>query len=163
MSSQQPVVSWIVRLLLLVNMDPFSLTVGALSIVGISVGTCAKILHDIRGKYKNAGLTIASMTTECVTIQTALCQIESLTEKDPELFLSRLEVRPDLKSALDTAITGCTTTFAVLEDELHKLADESTRKGKIQYLWNENTMRELLSQIRSQYSAISFLMMAIQR
>ena len=143
-------------------MDPFSLTVGALSIVGVSVGTCAKLLHDIRSKYKNAGLTIASMTTECVTIQAALCQIESLTEKDPKLYISRLEVRPDLKSALDTAITGCTTTFAVLEDELGKLADKST-KGKVQYLWNETTMRELLSQIRSQYSAINFLMMAIQR
>lgn len=143
-------------------MDPFSLTVGALSIVGVSVGTCAKLLRDIRSKYKNASLTIASMATECVTIQAALCQIESLTEKDPELYISRLEVRPDLKSALDTAITGCTTTFAVLEDELSKLADDSTRKGKFQYLWNESTMRELLSQIRSQYSAINFLVMAIQ-
>jgi hypothetical protein len=145
------------------NMDPFSLTVGALSIVGVSVGTCAKLLHDIRSKYKHAGPTIASMTTECVTIQAASCQIESLTEKDPKLYISRLEVRPDLKSALDTTITGCTTTFAVLEEELGKLADESTRKKKVHFLWNEATMRELLSQIRSQYSAINFLMMAIQR
>ena len=103
---------------LVVNMDPFSLTIGALSIVGVSVGTCAKLLHDIRSKYKNAGLTIASITTECVTIQAALCQIESLTGRNPELYISRLELRPDLKFALDTATSGCTTTFAVLEEEL---------------------------------------------
>jgi hypothetical protein len=59
-----------------VDMDPLSLTVGAISIVGISIGTCAKLLHDARSKYKGAGLTIASMTTACVTIQTALCEIE---------------------------------------------------------------------------------------
>jgi hypothetical protein len=118
------------------------LTVGALSIVGVSVGTCAKLLHDIRSKYKNAGLTMASITTEHATIQAALCQIESLTEKDPKLYISRLEVQPYLKSALDTAITGCTTTFAVLEDELRRKRRSST-------LWNETTMRELLSQIRS--------------
>ena len=144
-------------------MDPFSLTVGALSIVGISVGTCAKILHDIRSKYKGANLTIASITTECVTIQTALCQIESLTEQDPERYVSRLALRPDLKTALDTAITGCTTTFAVLEDELDKLSGALTRKTKAQYVWNEAVMQELLQQIRIQYQAINFLMMAIQR
>lgn len=143
-------------------MDPFSLTVGAISIVGVSVGTCAKLLHDIRSKYKGAGLTIASMTTECVTIQTALCQIESLTSEDPARYVSRLAIRPDLKAALDTAITGCTTTFAVLEDELDKLCGGAKAKSKLQYVWNESAMQDLLHQIRSQYSAIHFLMMAIQ-
>lgn len=45
--------------------------------------------------------------------------------------MCRLEVRPDPKSALDTVITGCTTTFAVLEDELAGLADELIRNRKI--------------------------------
>ena len=56
----------------------------------MSVGTsakAAKLLHYIGSKYKNVGLTIASMATNRVTMQATLYQIESLIEQDLAMHL----------------------------------------------------------------------------
>lgn len=117
-----------------VEMDPF-VDANRSLVYSWYVGTsakAAKLLHYIRSKYKNVGLTIASMATDCVKMQATLYQIESLIEQDLELYASHLEGKSGLKSTLDW------TPPPVLEVELDKLEDELTRQGKGQCLWNES-------------------------
>lgn len=70
--------------------------------------------------------------------------------------------------AVDLSLVGCTLTLSVLSKEIENLTDthgDSTtkmKKGKkLKYLWNEESMNELLQQLRGQSLALNLLLKAL--
>lgn len=148
-------------------MDPISITGTVLSITARCL-TTAKALYDLRGKYKSAQTTISAICSECTVISASLTRIRSLVVQNTDVLSTQLSFRPELGTAFDTALTGCMVVFRVLDDEVKKLTsggDGTAKLGfkvKARYLWDEETMKELLQQIRGQQTAISLLIQALQ-
>lgn len=150
-------------------MDPLSITGTVLSITARCLMT-AKALNDLRDKYKGAQITIAALSSECAVIGASLSRIQSLILQDLNGLSTQLKFRPELEGVFDTALTGCVVVFSVLDDEVRKLTASSAADGsaglgfrtKARYVWNEATMKDLLSQIRGQQTALTLLIQALQ-
>jgi hypothetical protein len=144
-------------------MDPLSIVASASSLVFASV-RAVKGLCDLRERYKTAGTMIASISSECMVLHIALSQIQKLALIDS--FFDRLASQLDLKDSFELALLSCTQTLSALEEEIRELSPKGEQKDdhflRLKYLWNEESMREILLQLRSQQNAISVLLTAIQ-
>lgn len=145
-------------------MDPLTISTTVLSIAGRCV-TVARELSALRDKYKHASLTISAICSESAVVNAALCKLQDLFDDthDGEAF-ERFQSRPDLAAACDTALTGCTLLYSCLNDEVRSLQVASETAGglsrtqKAKTLWKEDTMKELLQQIRGQTAALNLLL-----
>lgn len=144
-------------------MEPLSLVASASALGFASVKT-VKGLYDLRKRYKTAGTMITSISSECTVLHIALTQIQKLALTDS--FYDRLASQPDLKDSFELALLSCTQTFSALEEEICELSPKPEQKDnqfqRLRYLWNEETMREILQQLRGQQNAINLLLTAIQ-
>ena len=98
-------------------------------------------------------------------ISASLGLIYNLILRDPEALRSNFATRPELEGAFDTALTGCALIFSVLDDEVQKLQGDGELgvAGKVKIVWKDETMKELLQQIRGQpQNALSLLTQALQ-
>ncbi len=144
-------------------MDPLSIVASASALVFASVKV-VKGLSDIRERYKAAAAMIASISSECMILHIALSQIQKLALIGS--FFDRLSSQLDLEDSLELALLSCTQTFSALEEEIRELSPKGEQRDdhflRLKYLWNEETMREILMQLRSQQNALSVLLTAIQ-
>ncbi|ERF72070.1 hypothetical protein EPUS_04988 [Endocarpon pusillum Z07020] len=119
-------------------MDPLSVTVSVSSLLVIAARV-VKVIHDIRGDYKDAEFILCSIASEC-----------TVTE------------------AFDTALLGCALTLSVLDEELRKLVQggfidtNALEPRKLKYLVENERLKELLQQIRGQLLAITLLLNTYQ-
>lgn len=148
-------------------MDPLSI----LGLVGTLVPMCVKItksLNDVKTKYSQSNATVSAIITECSVIATALTHIENIAKQDPKGLASRLDPSTSqLGSSFELALNGCSITLLVLNDEVQKIVGPEKAgflswKSKAKYMWNEESMKDLLATIRGQQSALHLLVTAIQ-
>jgi len=145
-------------------MDPLSITASVVGLTATCVQT-AKALNALKQKFVKAKLTIGAICTEATVISASLSQLQSSMLRDQEGFGNKVNERPELESALDTALTGCLIVFDVLQDEIRKLSlssddatDQLRMTSKAKYLWNESTMQDLLRQLRGLEAALTLLL-----
>ena len=145
-------------------MDPLSITSSVVGLTAICVQT-AKALNDIKGKFQNAGLTIAAICTETTIVSASLARIQSSVLGNPDGLSEKLGARPDLEATLDHALIGCYVVFDVLQTEVQKLTESAQSsavdlsfRAKLRYLWNESTMQDILTQIRGLQTALTLLL-----
>jgi hypothetical protein len=93
-----------------------------------------------------------------------LTQIQKLSLTD--FFYDRLVSQPELKDSFELGLRSCMQTFSALEKEIRELSPKSNQIDdqfqRLNYLWKEETMREILQQLRSQQNAINVALTAIQ-
>ncbi|KAF4546047.1 Ankyrin repeat protein [Lasiodiplodia theobromae] len=151
--------------------DPITITYSVVNITSC-VLTTAKSLSDLRDKYNNAHNTINAICTESSVISASLAQIQSLLLRDGASndLDSHFANRPELRDTFDNALSGCTIVYACLEEEIQRLAagarDADTNimtwKVRCRFIWREDTMRDLLSQLRGQQMALNLLIQMLQ-
>ncbi|KAL1642648.1 hypothetical protein SLS58_005419 [Diplodia intermedia] len=149
--------------------DPITVTYSVVNIT-TCVLTTAKSLSDLRDKYLNADRTITALCAESSSISASLSQIQGLLLRDGTAHAldAHFAHRPELRDTFDTALTGCTIVYACLEDEIQRLAagardaDAMTWKVRCRFIWREDTMRDLLSQLRGQQLALNLLVQMLQ-
>jgi hypothetical protein len=108
-------------------------------------------------------MTITAIYSESTVIAASLGHVQSLLLTNPDVLRSNLQSRPELANILDTALTGCLLVFSVLDDEVQKLgAQEGSFRRRVQYVWKEETMNDLLGQIRGKQTALTLLTQALQ-
>jgi hypothetical protein len=138
-------------------MDPLTITSTVISISARCIST-AKAVYSLREKYKEAQMTITAIYSETTVISASLGHIQGLTTKDPEALRSNFQSRPELEQTFDQALTGCVLVYSILDDEVQKLHHAAdTAPGRVRYMWKEETMKELLQQIRGQQTALTLL------
>ncbi|KAF7506534.1 hypothetical protein GJ744_011680 [Endocarpon pusillum] len=132
-------------------MDPLSVTVSVSSLLVIAARVI-KVIHDIRGDYKDAEFVLCSIASECTVVHTSLAHLQSMMLADFQTLRSRLT--PQVTEAFDTALLGCALTLSVLDEELRKLVQggvidtNALEPRKLKYLVENDRLKELLQQIR---------------
>ncbi|KAF2495122.1 hypothetical protein BU16DRAFT_527008 [Lophium mytilinum] len=148
-------------------MDPLTITAAVLKITAVGVSS-AKALSSLRGQYKHASLTIGSLCSETTIVSASLSQIQTLFLQDINSRSEQIKSRPDIVATFDIALTGCMVVFSCLDEEVRNLtmgtmdAKSVNWKKKARVIWKEDTMRELLSQIRGQQTALTLLIQLLQ-
>ncbi|KAH7345830.1 beta-lactamase/transpeptidase-like protein [Pyrenochaeta sp. MPI-SDFR-AT-0127] len=146
-------------------MDPLSIAAAASSLV-FSVVRNGRALATVFEKYQDSQQCIFMMQTECTVLAAALSQLQMIFSKVPDSAISRY---PDfVMEALDLSLVGCTLTLSVLNKEIGNLVEsiddnaaKMTKGKRLKYLWKEESMNELLQQLRGQSSALSLLLKAL--
>lgn len=144
-------------------MDPLTISTTVLGIAGKCV-TVARDLSTLRDKYMHASLTISAICSESAVVNAALCKLQSLFSESHIEAFERFQSRPELAAACDTALTGCTLLYSCLDDEVRSLRISAGVNGEMSWsqkaktVWKDDTMKELLQQIRGQTSALTLLL-----
>ncbi|KAJ9668276.1 hypothetical protein H2201_001706 [Coniosporium apollinis] len=149
-------------------MDPLTITTSVLAITTRCV-SMAKELNDLREKFKDAQMMISAICSESTVISASLAHIQTIVLSNPDALTAQFQFRPELEGAFDTALTGCMMVFSVLQDEVQSLTSSSKSASKdigwsikAKYLWKEETMKDLLQQLRGQQTALTLLIQALQ-
>ncbi|OQV00740.1 hypothetical protein CLAIMM_06199 [Cladophialophora immunda] len=152
-------------------MDPLSIAAATSSLV-FCVVRSGKALAGIYEKYQDAQRCVFMMQTECTVLAAALSQLQMHFSTVSKSAMARY---PEFViESIDLSLVGCTLTLSVLSKEIEKLAaadgididknKPAARLGrgkKIKYLWKEESMNELLQQLRGQSSALNLLLRAL--
>ncbi|KAL1623319.1 hypothetical protein SLS56_008319 [Neofusicoccum ribis] len=147
--------------------EPITITYSVVNVTSVVLST-AKELSTLRDKYQNAANTITAICAESSSISASLSQIQGLLLRDAANLESHFHNRPELRETFDTALTGCTVVYACLEEEIQRLtagardAEAVTWKVRCRFIWREDTMRDLLSQLRGQQMALNLLIQMLQ-
>ncbi|UKZ83457.1 hypothetical protein TrVFT333_011266 [Trichoderma virens FT-333] len=147
-------------------MDPIAI-IGAASSLVLSLAKASKSLSDIRKGFQEAPMIIATMITECKTISAALTHLQNLTLGNPVALSPSLTTPETIQEGFDNALTGCMLILSALEVHLERLVkgkkpEDMGFMKKVQLLWNEETMNQLLSNLRGQHAAINTLVSLFQ-
>lgn len=79
-----------------------------------------------------------------------------------------MDLRPELLAAFDTALNGCMVVVSCIHVEIQSIQVEESRRDllrfgqRIQAMWNDTNIKELVDQLRGQQSALSFLVQLTQ-
>jgi hypothetical protein len=149
-------------------MDPLSISsaiAGLVTICGQTISTCAAVI----GSLQDAPRILAAIQAECSTTRESLSNIFVLINKNDTMALSHLSSSDTLSRSFDIALTGCTVTFSVLDNELQKILKHSGDKGELsfgnraKYVWNEGALKDAMGELRGQRDALNLLVTIVQR
>jgi hypothetical protein len=147
-------------------MDPLSITVSVTTLVSI----CARVIsvcHTVAGKYNDATRILTGLRAECAVTRESLSLILLHTTEPDSLANALLASNASLAETFDIALTGCTVTLSVLENELQNIQKENDPlldfKGKARFIWNESTLKRVMEELRGQRDALNTLIIIVQR
>lgn len=113
-------------------------------------------------------MTITAIYSESRVISTSLGHIHMLISSNSESLRTALHERSELFNTFDQALTGCVLVYSVLDDEVTRLYNGAGKEGvaamlnRVKFLWKEETMKDILTQIRGQQTSLSLLIQALQ-
>ena len=145
------------------TMDPVSL-IGLIAATAQLLQMCggiAKRCHTACGHFKEASRTLNAIATECRTFEAAITTIQDWIENT----LRNSSQKEKLIEPLSSAIEGFMSSISELDKEVAKFGgDEDTlsRSTRARYVWNEAFMKDHLSEIRAQATALHLLLTASQ-
>jgi hypothetical protein len=145
-------------------MDVVSSTSAVVGLV-FNLATAAKTCKAVRGRYKDAALTIDSLRQELETLQAALQQLANLMMHDASALTSQWDTDQSLSGTFSRAVKGFERTIKGLQAELDRLRFEKETLGRLdkaRVVWNEDGMREHLARLRSQAGALQLLLHVLQ-
>lgn len=149
-------------------MDPLSISSaigGLVTVCGQTISTCRAII----GSLQDAPRILSAIQAECSTTRESLSSIFILINKSDTTALSYLSSSDTLSRSFDIALTGCTVTFSVLDNELQKILKHSENEGKLdfrqraKYVWNEGVLKDAMDELRGQRDALNLLITVVQR
>ena len=122
-----------------------------------------------------ASITLTAILTETSVISASLGQLQTALLRCSSFFVDQVQKNPASFQSLDTALIGCSMVFLALQEEVDKLELEFLKAGfpsemgteqmkwknKIHLIWKEDTMKELLTQIRGQQTSMTLLLQAL--
>jgi len=148
-------------------MDPLSIatSVGSLS------GACLLTLRNLGeaiSKFKDAPKTLKDISSEAKIISISLSQLRNALVSDEYSISTQGLLEPDIRNALDVALTGCKMTLSCIESEISSLTKSmATDQGlsfsdRARVFWKDDKFKELLQQLSRQHNAIATLQQGFQ-
>jgi hypothetical protein len=152
-------------------LDPLSTTKVVLTIVESSISSIQTI-QSFANKYANADLEIASLLVTCLAVRTALLRLQD----SPALVLVKRARNPDdpksaaIRDQYEAVVCSCSVLFSVLDKKLNQFKiDGLTKMGKatvaakLKYIWNEQQIESLASQITRMVQGLNLFISEVQR
>jgi hypothetical protein len=143
-------------------MDPLSVGASVGSLSGACIVTL-KNLNELLGKFRDAPKTLRDLSSETKIISISLSHLRNVLISDEHSVLTQSLLKPDIRSALDVALTGCNVILSCLETEIHSLTVNIATGEKLSFsdrakiAWKDDKFKELLQQLRRQHNAIATL------
>ena len=150
-------------------MDPgsiFSIIAGSAGLA-LQCGKLVRDLHDLTDMYKNADLTVVSLSTGLETIEWAWGRIEAILKIWTEPSLDT-----DTFQQLNRSLEAGRIVIAALEKDLMPLARESaqghgsaTGRGilnRVQVIWNATALRDHQERIRDQMNSMTLMISVLK-
>lgn len=109
-------------------MDPLSIAASVASLVTI----CAQIVticSELRTKYHDAPRILSSIKAECASTRESLLLISLLIKQSDTTALSHLPTNEILIQNFNIALTGCTLTLSVIDNELQSILKKHEVEG----------------------------------
>jgi hypothetical protein len=146
-------------------MEPLSIATSVVSLTSTCL-TLAKLLGNVCSKYKAAPQLVTSLQTETKVIGISLSQLQRVLLSDADSLPSQALLDPEVISAINIALTGCSVTLSCLEEEIRALVDRLgqglTVVDKAGVVWKDDKFKDLLHQLRGQCSTINLLLTSLQ-
>lgn len=144
-------------------MDPIS-AVGFVSAIAGIVDLIAKgvlSLSDFQSRYRIVDLKVSLLIGQLSTLKTALTQVGHLVQD--VAFVPR---NRQLVSELSNSLASLETIIGVLDSRLshlqHNTVDGLSSWRRVNFVWDEQTMRDYLSMLDHQVNALGLLLIALQ-
>jgi hypothetical protein len=150
-------------------MDPISIIGVASSAAQIAqfIAQTIQGLCTLRGKFKDADMTIRLLIAQLSTIRAAVSQLRDWAEWNS----SDSPKEAEYMKGLEVALEGCQAAMEVLAEEIKELVAESATKGdpgshslsfmtKTRVVWSEDTMKTHQDRLHAQVQAINLLLQA---
>lgn len=123
----------------------------------------------MRHKYKSAEMTMASIASECATVNVALAQLQVVITGGDLISQKARQGGEDVLRSVDAVTLGCSITFSVIERRLADAVREDgvesdlsssgvSRKDKVKFVWNSEEVQDLLGQLRGYKSSLTLLL-----
>lgn len=142
--------------------DPLSIA-GAIVAISTSTIKTARAIHLLIDKYKHAEQTISAIHSESHAISAFLGQIQDVLLRNPDVLQKTFKSQAALEATFDAALSGCMEVYSILDMEIQKLYNNANSvKAKMQALWKEDIMKDLLDQVRCRKAALGFLVQGLQ-
>jgi len=148
-------------------MDPFSFAASVGSLSSACIFT-VKRLGELAVKLKDAPKIIQDVSSEARIITISLSLLHNILVSDEHTILAQALLTPDIRSALDVALTGCSVTLSCIKNEIHSLTAKINAEEKLNFadrakvVLKDNKFNELLQQLRRQHNAIAILQQGLQ-
>lgn len=145
-------------------MDPASIAgiIGTAITITQVVDKCITRLNILRAKYKDADLSISTLTGQLSFAGSTLKRLERLIRSGSARGPRFSELASDTELALDT----CDALMSSLNERIDQLERKKegwlSLRGKALYLWSENGMKDYLMQLGVQINALSLLLNIFQ-
>lgn len=143
-------------------MDPISVAGIVESALGLALqlGTAAKTLSDIAGKYKNAKLTVKSLTQNLDILQLTWTQIGQWFETYGED--GSLQDNDLIRRVACFLETGTLVMEAFEQDLLAYDVDNLSFMKRSKLIWNENTLQGHQIRLRDQTLSMGVFLQAVK-
>lgn len=143
--------------------EPLTIIGTASAVVGIieSIAKALSTLHDLRGQWKQADLTLVNLEVQLLALKTALGKIE-------EWLKPRLEEEQDscheLVLTVGTVIQCCGMLAAMLDAEVSEFSRNADNlldtQSRVKFLSKNGTLEELQTMVDRQTNALTLLLTA---
>lgn len=147
-------------------MDPLSITVSVSSLLVVTA-RIVKLINNVHGSYQDAAIVLASIASECAVIHASLAHLQNLILTKSHTLGPGLT--PQVIGVFDTSLLGCALTFSVIDKEVQGLVDglNPTKglsgKKRIQFILEQDRLKELLTQVRGQQTSLTLLLAILQK
>lgn len=137
--------------LVILRMDPLSITSAAVSLAGV-VFTVATKVKEISDTLTNAPQAIWDIADEVLVLQAVLKQVERLVKRDPN-SVERLEIDDVFK----LTVKGCHATLLCISKEYQNIFTRFDWKARILALWKHGEMEQLLLRLARKKADLGLL------
>jgi hypothetical protein len=140
----------------------------ALSVPSVVAGLLRIIeyANAMQGKFEAVPTAMASITAQCSIMNIMLGRVQRL---DVSRAVPNEQERTRLLRDVGAIISGCTGTLTNLENLLLSLYEEESssftqvsKKGRFLFLWYDERIKDLLSELSSYHSSITLLLATAQ-
>jgi hypothetical protein len=146
-------------------MDPisaFGIVSGGVQVLQ-AIASTVHDLNQLRGRFKDADLTIQSLIQELSCISTALTGLREWTRTNSTDGPQSDEYNQDLA----VAIKGCLVVMEVVSYDVSHLVqgmqeDRFGFRARMRIVWNEDTMRGHQEKLHAQVNALQLLLQVCQ-
>ena len=143
-------------------MDPASVVglASACCTLAMKVTSTAKDLHDLRDKYASVEQNINFLISKLDLVGSSVSSLSRWLD-DP----SRLRLANDSEDSLRSSLKFCPIVVDGLNMHISSVKQEHSRpgpRGRVRYLWNEDTINEHIRKLDSQINSLSLHLHVIQ-